>query len=136
MLSLRPREVHLGFPFVGFNTAMSVFDQPWVEAGERLQIDMARIVLPKQKRFIFSINWRAKFIIEFLLPPADWVYEQRLHRAQRKSHRVDENFDLELIERQLETLWIAARYLHYHSFMVHIRVGVEGELLRFTGTRV
>ncbi|MEN8177407.1 MAG: hypothetical protein ABFS39_02175 [Pseudomonadota bacterium] len=135
MLSLRPREVHLGFPFVGFNDAMTIFDRPWIEARERPQLDMSRIVIPPPKRFFFSRNWRGKYVFEFLLPSAGWVFKQRLHRAQRRTHRVDENFSLELIEQQLEALWLAARYLYHHGFLVYIREGIDGELVRFLGAR-
>jgi len=49
------------------------------------------------------------------------------------THRVDEKFDCELVERQLETLWMVARYLHNKGFFVYVREGVEGPLSRFTG---
>ena len=135
MLSLRPREVHLGFHFVGFREALTIFDEEWKEVPENPAIDVDRIVIPPPKRFFFSINWRKKFVFEFVLPPAQWVFEQRLLRARRKTHRVDENFDLALVERQLETLWIAARYLYHHGFLVYIREGIEGDLRRFVGSR-
>ena len=135
MLSLRPREVHLGFPFVGFREALTIFDEEWKEAPENPVLDVARIVIPPLQRFFFSTNWRAKYVFEFVLPSAQWVYEQRLQRARRKTHRVDENFDLALVERQLETLWMVARYLYHHGFLVYIREGIEGELRRFVGSR-
>lgn len=135
MLSLRPREVHLGLPFVGFKEAMAIFDQAWVDAKENPRLDVSRIVIPPAKRFFFSRNWRGKYVFEFILPPVSWVFEQRLLRAHRKSHRVDENFDLALIERQLETLWIVARYLYHHGFLLYIREGIEGRLVRFAGSQ-
>lgn len=135
MLSLRPREVHLGFPFVGFPEALAIFDKEWEQATDRPQLDVSRIVIPPRKRFFFSMDWRKKYVFEFVLPPADQVYGQRLLRARRKTHRVDEHFDLELVERQLETLWIAAMYLYHHGFLVYIREGVDGGLRRFVGSR-
>lgn len=135
MLSLRPREVHLGFPFVDFPKALTIFDREWVQAGEAPQIDVSRIKLPPGKPFLFGRNWRNAFAFEFLLPPAHWIYKQRRERARRKSHRVDEQFDLALIQRQLETLWIGARYLYHQGFRVYIREGLQGELRRLTGSR-
>ena len=135
MLSLRPREVHIGIPFVGFVEALTVFDREWKEASENPPIDVGRIVIPPPKRFFFQTNWRRKFAFEFVLPASQSLYEQRMLRARRKTHRVDENFDLGLIERQLETLWIAARYLYHHGFVVYIREGIEGELLSFVGSQ-
>ena len=31
-LTFRPREVHLGFPFVGYSDALTVFDEQWITA--------------------------------------------------------------------------------------------------------
>ena len=31
-LTFRPREVHLGFPFVGYSDALTVFDEQWLTA--------------------------------------------------------------------------------------------------------
>ncbi len=135
MLSLRPREVHLGFPFVGYAEALTIFDEDWKNAPEQPQIDVSRIKIPPERPMLFGRNWRKLFVFEFVLPPAQWVHDQRKQRARRKTHRVDENFDLALIERQLETLWIGARYLHHHGFRVYLREGLEGDLRRFTGFR-
>ncbi len=134
-LSLRPREVHLGFPFVGFDEALTVFDAPWMEARETPLLDLRRILIPPLKCYFWQRNWRNRYVFEFLLPTADWLYEQRLYRAQRKTHRVDERFDLPLIKRQLETLWIAARFLHHQGLLMYIREGIDGGLVRFTGSR-
>lgn len=135
MLSLRPREVHLGFPFVGYSESLAVFDKEWEESAETPQLDVARIRIPPPKRHLLSWDWRGKYVFEFLLPPAERLYEQRLLRARRKTHRVDEHFSLQLIERQLETLWNGAMYLYHHGIMVYIREGSDGELIRFRGSR-
>ena len=131
-LGLRPREVHLGLPFVGCEESMSIFDEPWMKGKCGPDIDLNRIKLPPLKRLFFFQNWRDKFVFEFILPCAEWVYEQRKSRARRMTHRVDEYFDLPLVERQLETLWIVARYLAHRGFYVYVREGIEGELSAFT----
>ncbi|RLJ20181.1 hypothetical protein DJ031_06320 [bacterium endosymbiont of Escarpia laminata] len=50
-LSLRPREIHLGFPFVGFEQALAVFDKAWLEADVRPVTDLERIRIPPEKTF-------------------------------------------------------------------------------------
>jgi hypothetical protein len=131
MLSLRPREVHLGFPFLGFEEAMTIFDSEWMEAHSDPVLDLDRIRIPPPKRRFYQRNWRGRYVYEFLLPPAHWVFEQRQMRARRKTHRVDERLDLELVERQLETLWMGARYLAHMGLNLYVREGVKGGLLRF-----
>jgi hypothetical protein len=132
MLGLRPREVHLGLPFVGCDESFSIFDKEWVEGECGPGIDLERIRIPPEKRWFFFQDWRDKFVFEFVLPCAEWVYEQRKIRARRKTHHVDEEFDLPLVERQLETLWIVARYLSHRGFFVYVREGVDGGLSTFT----
>lgn len=134
MLSLRPREVHLGFAFVGFDEAMTIFDREWMESRTEPALDLGRIRIPPPKRRLYHRNWRRRYVFEFLLPSAEWVFGQRLQRARRKTHRVDEDFDLGLVRRQLETLWIGARYLDHQGLLVYVREGVEGRLLRFLGS--
>lgn len=136
MLSLRPREIHLGFPFAGYREAMAIFDADWVDARTAPIIDMDRIRIPPSKRRFFHRNWRARFVFEFVLPPTQWVFEQRMLRARRKTHRVDEDFDFKLVERQLETLWTGASYLYHHGLNVYVREGITGELRRFLGSQL
>ena len=135
LLSLRPREVHLGFPFVGYQESLSVFDKAWMQSNESPILDADRIIMPLCKRHFFQRNWRETYVFEFILPPAGWVYAQRKRRARRKTHRVDEYFDLALVERQLETLWIGARYLYHKGFRTYIREGLEGNLKHFVGSQ-
>lgn len=135
ILSLRPREIHLGFPFVGFEESMTIFDTGWLDAHEEPIIDVSRIRIPPLKRHFFQRNWSGRYIFEFVLPPAEWVFEQRVLRARRRTHLVDENVDLPLVKRQLEALWIGARYLSHHGLRVYVREGVTGGLRRFRGSR-
>ncbi|MEA3410783.1 MAG: serine/threonine protein phosphatase [Pseudomonadota bacterium] len=135
MLALRPREVHLGFPFVDYPESLAVFDREWEQAQETPQLDIARISIPPPKHHVLSRDWRRKYVFEFILPPAKPLCEQRRLRARRKTHRVDEHFDRELIERQLDTLWNAASYLHHHGILLYIREGLDGGLTRFQGSR-
>lgn len=135
VLSLRPREVHLGFPFVGIKEALTVFDNEWEQARETPIMDVSRLVVPPRKRYFFQRDWRNRYVFEFMLPTAQWLYTQRQLRAQRKTHRVDEHFELALVERQLETLWNASRYMHHHGLWVYVREGIDGGLRRFVGSQ-
>jgi hypothetical protein len=98
-------------------------------------LDVERLRFPAPKRRFYQRNWRGRYVFEFLLPPAQSVFDQRKVRARRKTHRVDEVFDFNLVERQLETLWIGARYLFHHGLDVYVREGVSGGLLRFLGSQ-
>ena len=134
MLSLRPREIHLGLPFVGYNESLAIFDSDWENATEVPRLDLGRILVPPAKRCCICPNWQKKYVFEFLLPPADLLYRQRLFRARKMTHRVDEHFDRELIKHQLTTLWIAARHLSIEGLSVYVREGLEGGMRRFVGT--
>ncbi len=81
-LSLRPREIHLGFPYVGHEQALAVFDKEWLEAEVKPEIDLERIKIPPEKHYFFSVNWRGRYVFEFLLPPAEIVLERRLKRRR------------------------------------------------------
>lgn len=132
LLGLRPREVHLGLPFSECDESQAIFDEPWIKGDCGHQLELDRIKLPPQKQWYSLQDWRKKFVFEFILPCAGELYEQRKIRARRMTHRVDEQFDLQLLERQLETLWMVARFLHHCGFFVYIREGIEGTLSCFT----
>ncbi|MCU7925126.1 MAG: serine/threonine protein phosphatase [Candidatus Thiodiazotropha sp. (ex Dulcina madagascariensis)] len=125
-LSLRPREIHLGFPFKGIKEALAVFEKPWLEASPPLELDYSRIRIPPNKRFFFSVNWRQRYIFEFVLPNAQELLKQRIKRARRGTHHVDESLSLELVERQLEVYRMTAKYLYRQGISIYIREGSEG----------
>ncbi|MBL3590850.1 MAG: serine/threonine protein phosphatase [gamma proteobacterium endosymbiont of Lamellibrachia anaximandri] len=120
-LSLRPREIHLGFPFVGFERALALFDKEWLEADVRPVIDLERIRIPPEKRYFFSVNWRWRYVFEFLLPPAPLLLERRLERSKRGTHHVDVDLELKTIESQIQVYRQAALYLHQSGLNVYLR---------------
>lgn len=71
MLSTRPREVHMGFPFYDHDNSHSVFDQEWLDLPYEIEFD--RIQIPPDSHGILAVNWRKKFIFDFQLPPVDQV---------------------------------------------------------------
>ncbi|MCB1764161.1 MAG: serine/threonine protein phosphatase [Gammaproteobacteria bacterium] len=129
-LSLRPREIHLGFPCTGFKDALAVFDNEWVRSLTPPELDLTRIRIPPMKRFVFSINWRDRYAFEFLIPRAEALFDQRANRARFGTHPVDESITIEQVRNQLTIYRLAAHYLHRQGLIVYIREGTEGDLLR------
>lgn len=124
-LAIRPREVHLGLPFVGFKRGLAVFDREWLETRPHPRLDVTRIHIPPQKRHFFSVDWRNRYVFEFLLPPAKQLFEQRSKRARRGTHPVDANLDLDLVAAQIEVFRQTALYLFRQGVRVYIREGTD-----------
>lgn len=134
-LAIRPREIHLGFPFVGFSQALAVFEPVWVQrAKAHPRLDLRRIRVPPPKRHIFSVDWRSRYVFEFLLPPADVLFEQRRRRALRGTHPVDGHASLELVTAQLEVFYRTAIHLSKSGVRVYIRQGANGPPRCITGS--
>jgi len=125
-LALRPREIHLGFPFRGHDKALAVFDKEWLDEPNSFPLDLARIRIPPAKRFFFSVDWLSKYAFEFVLPVAQTLYERRKHRAQRGTHHVDEELTLEKVENQVAIYQQAALHLHRHGVNVYMREDTDG----------
>jgi len=125
-LTFRPREIHLGFPFVGFDKALAVFDPEWLQAAPPPQLEPGRIQIPPAKRNFLSVDWRRRYVFEFILPPADELFAQRSHRARLGTHPVDTNISLELVTAQREIFEQCALYLSHQGLRVYIREGTDG----------
>ena len=121
LLHMRPREVHLGLPFSGFPKAMGIFEEAWLNAEIQPRLQTGQILLPPKKRFFFSVDWRRRFVFDFLLPPARLLFERRRQRAQGKTHLIDRELTLEAVERQLAVYEEVALFLHRQGFRVLIR---------------
>ena len=124
-LSLRPREIHLGFPFVGHEKALAVFDEEWLQAEEKPELDLERIMIPPEKKFFFSVNWRRRYYFEFMLPRVGALLERRLERSKRGTHQVDVNLELKMIKEQVRVYRQAALYLHQNGLDVYIREDID-----------
>lgn len=129
-LSLRPREIHLGFPFVGHEKALAVFEKEWKGADVKPDIDFGRIKIPPEKKYFFSVNWRRRFVFEFQLPPAEVLLRHRVKRSKRGTHHVDVDLELHTIEAQIQVYQQVALYLHQHGIVVYIRPGIHHAPLR------
>jgi hypothetical protein len=133
-LAVRPREIHLGFPFKGHDQALAVFDKEWLESDARTEIDFGRIRIPPEKRYFFSVNWHRRYVLEFMLPPAETLLQRRLERSKRGTHHVDEHLALQTIKDQLYVYQQAALYLHQNGLNVYIREDMHGALLKIVSS--
>jgi hypothetical protein len=120
-LSLRPREVHLGFPFIGFKHALAVFEKAWLEASAYPVLDFDRFRLPPHKRHFFSVNWYKRYVFEFILPPADILIERRVARARQGTHPVDTDLEHDIVVNQRLVYQQAALYLHQAGIILYVR---------------
>ena len=131
MLSMRPREIHLGLPFVGLTNAMAVFDPQFLDHDPLPQVDFARIALPPQQLFFLSVDWYRRYVFEFLVPPPELVFERRRERARHSTHPVDAQLSLAICTAQTAVFRQVAEYLHEKGFYVYVREGIENPPRRF-----
>ena len=125
-LIYRPREVHLGMPFKGFNEALTVFDKEWLEADPTPVLDVSRIQIPRQPVWVFQTNWIKRYIFEFLLPTPEEIYERRLNRQHQGYFPVDSGMTLEMIAKQVLAYQEIALYLHRAGLNISIRRSLDG----------
>ncbi|MEN8177408.1 MAG: hypothetical protein ABFS39_02180 [Pseudomonadota bacterium] len=121
-LTHRPREIHLVFPFKGFDEGLSVYDDKFKELSELPELDLERILIPQKKKFILAPNWQARFVFDFILPPPNWLYETRKKRLSSEDKRlVDLDLTLEWISWQLHIHWRVAWFFHQGGLQVMLR---------------
>jgi adenylate kinase family enzyme len=120
-LALRPREIHLGFPFKGYRHALTVFEKAWLEQSPAPELDFDRFKIPPPKRYLFSVDWSKRYVFEFLLPSAETLLQRRLKRAEQGTHPVDTDLEYKVILDQLATYQQAAGYLHKKGLNVYVR---------------
>ncbi len=129
-LSLRPREIHLGFPFNGVKEALAVFEPQWLEADPPLKLDFDRICIPPVKRHFWNVDWHKRYAFEFILPQAETILKWRLDRAKSGTHYVDKNIVLTQIEQQLHVYRVVAQYLLEQGLYVYVREDNQSQPLR------
>lgn len=132
-LSLRPREIHIGLPFEGWPDALAMFEDEWRDAWDRLVLAPKRILFPPHKRFFLSVDWRARFVFEFLLPDPERIFAQRKARAALGTHPVDEHLDLDQVRRQCEVFAETAVHFHRNGMRVYIRNDIDENPRRIVG---
>ncbi len=129
-LVYRPREVHLGLPFVGFKEALTVFDKEWLDSGTPPELDLKRIKIPPLKKNFLQTNWRNRYIFEFLIPSPSTIYQQRVDRQSQGYFPVDEKLSLEMVRQQVEVYREVALYLHRAGINVYIRKSLDKPPMR------
>ena len=122
-LSIRPREVHLGLPFIGRQEALTVFHEDWLDRFAELDLDERRILVPPPARHLLSVDWRRRFIFEILLPSLGVLVRRIEERAALGTHPVDQLLDPERIGRQLQLFARVALILHRRGMQVYVREG-------------
>ena len=120
-LSLRPREVHLGFPFAGRPKALTLFHEDWLAHWQELELDESRILVPPPVRHLFSVDWRSRYVFDFILPAPAVLLRHCEQRAARGTHFIDRDLDPQRVRRQLELYTRAALCLHRQGMTVFIR---------------
>ncbi len=125
-MALRPREIHLGLPFLGREDAMALFEPEWLSGFDNWRLDFGRIRLPPAKRFFFSVDWHSRFVFEFLLPDPDRIFALRQERAKRGTHPVDEHLDRDQIRRQVLLFAQTAFHFQREGMLVYIREDLGG----------
>jgi hypothetical protein len=128
LLTFRPREVHFGFPFQGHRESHAVFDDEWL--ATLAPIDFSRVRLPPCKRHFFNVDWRARFVFDIQLLPADRVYGVRRRRLQEGTHPVDRGRTRTQVEHQQGVYEALATLLHSEGFFVIVRQAFDGPPLR------
>ena len=127
-LSYRPREVHLGFPFVGVESSLAVFDEEWLRDFKSISIDFDQIKIPPDQNWFLSPDWKSRFVFEFILPPPQNLLEMRKERARRGTHLVDRELTLEHVRCQVATYWAIALHLHRSGMKIYVREGYTANL--------
>ena len=125
-LSLRPREVNLGLPFVGSKEPLTVFDQEFLTAPEPLEVDLDHILLPPTKTHILSTDWRRRFMFEFALPAPERILEWRLARRRKESHPIDDDVTMDQVMRQVAVFETVAHHFHRNKILIYVRDEFDG----------
>ncbi len=129
----RPREIHFGLPFVGFENAVPVYDTDSLDESMFLELDLLRIPLPPPKTSLFSADFRGKFVFEFVLLPPEKTFELRKLRARAGTHHVDERLTLTKVREEAAFYWELALYFQYSGLSVYIRDDLHGNPKRIVG---
>lgn len=125
-LTFRPREIHLGAPFKGYEDALTVLDDDWLNNCDTLEMDFERTLIPPVKTWFFGTNWRTLYVFEFILPSAERTYQDRIERAKTGLFPHDRQITPEIVNRQVEFYRTIAWYFWRSGMHVYVRVEHEG----------
>lgn len=125
-LTFRPREIQLGAPFLGREEALAVVDEEWLDESHILEIDFSRIVIPPAKTWSLGTGWKTMYVFEFLLPPADIVFADRVERAKSGLFPHDHRITHDLVIQQIDFYRTIAWYFWVSGMRVYIRTQRDG----------
>ena len=134
ILDRKPRELHFGVPFVGYEDAVPVYDVNTLDDPSYLELDLLRIPLPPPDGGVLANNFRKKLHFEFLLPPPELLFERRRERAKRGTHHVDQNLTLDQVREEYHLFMMLAHFFHTSGMNIHIRQDSKGPPMRFDET--
>ncbi|HSF15024.1 MAG TPA: hypothetical protein VLK65_05685 [Vicinamibacteria bacterium] len=126
VLAFRPREVHFGLPFKGCSQGLTLFEDAWMRATERLQLQLERICLPPADAWWRLLKWRSRYAFEFLLPSAATLFSRLQERAKLQSHPIDSELTLERLREQRSIHVAVARLFHHSGLVVFVREALDG----------
>ena len=124
IFTFRPREIHFGFPFVGFAESHAVFDREWLKSPA--DIEFSRILLPPEKLGRFSVDWRNRYAFEFQLLPAEQIYSICQDRIKRGTHPIDAELTLDRVQRAVAAYEKLALFFHNNGILIYIRDCLDG----------
>lgn len=134
-LTFRPREIHLGVPFKGHVEALAVLDDDWVESRHSLEMDFERIQIPPTKAGMFGTDWRARYVFEFVLPPADQIYEHRIKRARTGLFPHDRLITPDIVDCQIKFYRTIAWYFWNSGMHAYLRLEHDGPPMKIMARR-
>jgi len=125
-LTYRPRELHLGAPFKGHDESLTVLDDDWLKNSDDLEMDFQRIMIPPKKRWFLGADWRTRYVFEFILPPTEQIYQDRIKRAKTGLFPFDRLITPEIVTNQVAFYRTIAWYFWRSGMHVYVRVEREG----------
>ncbi len=130
ILAHKPRELHFGVPFCGYDKAVPVYDVDTLDDSSYLEIDFLRVRLPPPKGTLLSGNFRKKMVVEFILLPPEQLYELRKNRSDTGTHHVDKDLTLHKVTEESDFYSALALYFHQSGMKVYVRNSLGGPPMR------
>lgn len=121
VLHKKPRELHFGVPFLGYEEAVPVYDIQSLDDSNYLELDFMRIQLPPPSSNFLSPDFRSKMVIEFILLPPETLFEMRNKRAKKQTHHVDKGLTLHRVKEEVAFFNSLALFFHLSGMKVYVR---------------
>lgn len=126
ILAHKPRELHFGVPFKGYEQAVPVYDIQSLDDANYLELDLFSIPLPPPKQNFLSTDFRSKLVFEFILLPPEKLFALRKKRTEKGRHHVDSALSLKQVEEEARLYNSLALFFHQSGMNVYIRDELGG----------